>query len=111
MAMTKLEEVEAAVAQLSPEELAQLRAWLDELEERLFDEKIARDAAAGKLDKLEAKACEDEKAGRVQDLQVCGTPPTRTSGKRTVRFPNPFVIKPTRASPSSSKTPSTDLYT
>jgi hypothetical protein len=66
--MTKLEEIEAAVTQLSPEELKQFRAWLDELEERLFDERIARDAAAGKLDKLEAKAREDEKAGRVRDL-------------------------------------------
>ena len=66
--MTKLEEIEAAVAQLSPEELKQFRAWLDELEERLFDEKIERDAKAGKLDKLEAKARDDCKAGRVRDL-------------------------------------------
>lgn len=66
--MTKLEEIEAAVAKLSPEELKQFRAWLDELEERLFDEKIERDAKAGKLDKLEAKAREDEKAGRIRDL-------------------------------------------
>ena len=66
--MTKLEEIEAAVAQLTPEELKQFRAWLDELEERLFDEKIARDAAAGKLDKLEAKARADLRAGRVRDL-------------------------------------------
>jgi hypothetical protein len=66
--MTKLEDIEAAVAQLSPEELKQFRAWLDELEERLFDEKIARDAVGGKLDKLEAKAREALKAGRVRDL-------------------------------------------
>ncbi len=66
--MTKLEEIEAAVAELSAEDLKKFRAWLDELEERLFDEKIARDAKAGKLDKLEAKAREDLKAGRVKDL-------------------------------------------
>lgn len=66
--MIKLEEIEAAVAKLSPADLKKLRAWLDELEERLFDEKIERDAKAGKLDKLEAKALEDYKAGRIKDL-------------------------------------------
>jgi hypothetical protein len=66
--MTKLEEIEAAVAQLSAEERRKLRAWLNELEERLFDEKIERDAKAGKLDTLEAKARENYKAGRVRDL-------------------------------------------
>jgi hypothetical protein len=66
--MVKLEDIEAAVAQLSPEELKTFRAWLDELEERLFDEKIARDAKGGKLDAIEAKALENLKAGRVRDL-------------------------------------------
>jgi hypothetical protein len=66
--MTKLEEIEAAVAKLSPADLKKFRAWLDEREERLFDETIERDAKAGKLDKLEAKALEDYKAGRVKDL-------------------------------------------
>lgn len=66
--MTKLEDIEAAVANLSPADLKKLRAWLDELEERLFDEQIARDAKAGKLDKLEAEALEDHRAGRVKDL-------------------------------------------
>jgi mRNA-degrading endonuclease RelE of RelBE toxin-antitoxin system len=66
--MTKLEEIEQAVEKLSPEELKRFRAWLDELDERLFDEKIERDAKAGKLDALEARAIEDCKAGRTKDL-------------------------------------------
>jgi hypothetical protein len=66
--MTKLEEIEAAVAKLSVEERRKLRAWLNELEERLFDEKIERGAKAGKLDALEAKARGNHKAGRVRDL-------------------------------------------
>lgn len=66
--MTKLEEIEAAIAKLSPEELKRFRAWLDELEERQFDDRIERDAKAGKLDKLETEALEDHKAGRVKDL-------------------------------------------
>ena len=66
--MVKLEDIEAAVEKLSPEELKRFRAWLDELEERLFDERIERDARAGKLDAIEAKALENLKAGRVRDL-------------------------------------------
>jgi hypothetical protein len=66
--MTKLEEIEAAVAQLSPADLKKLRAWLDELDERLFDEKIERDAKAGKLDKLAAKAIAEDDAGTTSKL-------------------------------------------
>jgi hypothetical protein len=66
--MTKLEEIEAAVAQLSPEDLKKLRAWLDELDERLFDEKVERDAKAGKLDKLAAKAIAEDDAGATSKL-------------------------------------------
>ncbi len=66
--MTKLEDIEKAVTRLSAEERAKLRAWLEELEERLFDEAIERDAKAGKLDKLAASARENLKAGRIRDL-------------------------------------------
>jgi mRNA-degrading endonuclease RelE of RelBE toxin-antitoxin system len=66
--MTKLEEIEEAVEKLSPEELRRFRAWLDELEERLFDERIERDAKAGKLDKLAAKAIAEDDAGTTSKL-------------------------------------------
>ena len=54
--MTTIEDIEKAVEQLSPEELAKFREWFDEFDERLFDVKIERDAKAGKLDKLIAEA-------------------------------------------------------
>ena len=66
--MTKLEEIEGAVAQLSPADLKKLRAWLDELDERLFDGKIERDAKSGKLDKLAAKAIAEDDAGTTSEL-------------------------------------------
>lgn len=66
--MTKLEEIEEAVEKLSPEELKRFRAWLDELEERLFDERIERDAKAGKLDALAAKAIAEDDAGTTSKL-------------------------------------------
>ena len=43
---------------------AALPALLDELRERLFDERIEADAKAGKLDKLMEEAKQDYLAGR-----------------------------------------------
>jgi hypothetical protein len=42
--MTKLEQIQSSIEKLSAEEIAALREWLDELDERLFDEKLERDA-------------------------------------------------------------------
>ena len=50
--MTKLEDIEKAVLQLNPEDLARFKAWFDEHQERLFDERIEQDVRAGKLDWL-----------------------------------------------------------
>jgi succinate dehydrogenase flavin-adding protein (antitoxin of CptAB toxin-antitoxin module) len=67
--MTKLETIQEAVKELSSDELAKLRAYLDELDADLWDAQIERDAKAGKLDKLIAKARADYEAGDVEDLR------------------------------------------
>jgi hypothetical protein len=61
--MTKIEHIEQAVSALTREELARFRAWFDELEEKLFDEALERDAKAGKLDAMAAAARANMKAG------------------------------------------------
>ncbi len=66
--MTKLEDIEKAVTQLSTEELAKLRAFLDELEADLWDAQIERDAKSGKLDKLEQRVIADYKAGLTEEF-------------------------------------------
>jgi hypothetical protein len=66
--MTRLDDIERAIAQLSEEDLAKLRAWFEEFDARVFDEKIERDAKSGKLDRLAADAVADYKAGRTTDL-------------------------------------------
>ena len=66
--MTKLEQIEAAIEKLSTDEIAKLRAWLEGLDARLFDEKIERDAKSGKLDKLIAEARANLKAGRGEEF-------------------------------------------
>jgi hypothetical protein len=50
--MTTVEDIEKAVAKLTPEQLAKFRAWFDEFDARLFDARIERDAKSGKLDGL-----------------------------------------------------------
>ena len=66
--MTKLEDIEAAIAELSPEDLARLRAWFEDLDARLFDEKIERDAKSGRFDRLAAEARAEHEAGRSRKL-------------------------------------------
>lgn len=66
--MIKIEEIEKAIGSLSSEEIVRLRAWFDELEARMFDERIERDAKAGKLDELAARGLADHKAGSSREL-------------------------------------------
>ncbi len=66
--MTKLEDIEKAITELSPEELVKLRAFLDELEADLWDAQIERDAKAGKLDHLIEKARTNYRAGLTRKL-------------------------------------------
>jgi hypothetical protein len=68
LGMTRIEDIEKAVERLSPEELARFRAWFEEFDARLFDEKIERDAKAGKLDKLLAEARANHAASRREEF-------------------------------------------
>jgi hypothetical protein len=45
-----MDQIKAAVSELTVEEQALLRAWLEQLEEQRFDDRIERDARSGKLD-------------------------------------------------------------
>ena len=63
-----VKELEKAVANLSPQELAEFRAWFQDYDVDEWDRQIARDAAAGKLDKFAEEAIADYKAGRVKEL-------------------------------------------
>jgi hypothetical protein len=66
--VTKIEDIEKAIEQLSAAELAAFRAWFEEFDERVFDEKIERDAKSGKLDKLMAEARANHEAGRREEF-------------------------------------------
>ena len=66
--MTTLEDIEKAVAELPGDKLAQFRAWFEEFEAARFDQKIERDARAGKLDRLAEQALAEFSAGRAREL-------------------------------------------
>ena len=66
--MTSVENIEKAVTKLTQVQFAKFRAWFEEYDARLFDEKIERDAKAGKLDAIAAKARANHKAGRREEF-------------------------------------------
>jgi hypothetical protein len=66
--MSTIEQIEAAILKLSHQELSQLRDWLLDLDDRLWDEQIERDAAAGKLDFLAQEALSEFESGKHQKL-------------------------------------------
>ncbi|MBV8847261.1 MAG: hypothetical protein JO307_31010 [Bryobacterales bacterium] len=55
----RVEEIEAAIAQLPPDEFRRLAQWLHAREQSTWDSRIDADAASGKLDFLFDEA-EDE---------------------------------------------------
>jgi hypothetical protein len=68
VAMTTLEDIEKAVAELPPDQLVRFRAWFEEFEAARFDRRIERDAKAGRLDQLAEQALSDFRAGRAREL-------------------------------------------
>jgi hypothetical protein len=66
--MTTTEDIEKAVEQLAPRELARFRAWFETFDAERFDKEIERDAKAGKLDALADEAIAAHRAGRSRDL-------------------------------------------
>lgn len=68
ISMTTLQEIERAITQLSPEELATFRAWFEEFDANQWDRQFEFDAATGRLDTLAQKALQHLQEGRCTDL-------------------------------------------
>ena len=66
--MTTVEAITAAIAQLPPEEIEQVRVWLAERAAAEWDAQIERDEKAGKLDALAERALAEHRAGRTRPL-------------------------------------------
>lgn len=63
-----VKEVETAIAQLSPKELAELMAWLEEYHAQMWDRQIEEDLEAGRLDALLAEVDKEYEAGLSEPL-------------------------------------------
>ena len=63
-----IEDLENAVAKLAPDQLAKFRDWFDAFDAARFDDKIERDAKAGKFDRLADQALADFREGRAREL-------------------------------------------
>jgi hypothetical protein len=65
--MSTVEEIEAAVQRLSPDDRAAFRAWFAEFDAAEWDRQFNADVAAGRLDWLAAEALADRNEGRCTD--------------------------------------------
>jgi len=68
MVMSIITELERAVQQLAPEELARFREWFAAFDAEQWDRQIERDAAAGRLDALAEEALADVREGHCRNL-------------------------------------------
>lgn len=66
--MSTVTEIERAVTDLSPQDLARFRAWFLEFDARAWDRQFEADVAAGRLDALADEALADLRAGRTRPL-------------------------------------------
>jgi len=63
-----VEKIKQDVQALSPEELAQFRAWFLEYDWAAWDRQLEHDVRAGKFDDLAEKALRDHAAGKTKPL-------------------------------------------
>lgn len=66
--MSKVEQIENQIQELSPKELASLREWFAEYDAAMWDRQFESDVKAGKLDALGDRALRDHLAGRSTKL-------------------------------------------
>ena len=66
--MSRVEELEKAVRELSPDDLRQFREWFFEFDAEFWDRQLERDAADGKLDSLIKEARAEHREGGTRPL-------------------------------------------
>ena len=66
--MSPVEDIERAVRQLEPEDLATFRHWFGEFDAEVWDRQIEEDITAGRLDALADQALRDRHEGHCTEL-------------------------------------------
>ena len=63
-----IQELEQAVTDLPPKELARFREWFDEFDAQAWDKQMEADAGSGKFDKIAEQAGNDYQAGKAKEV-------------------------------------------
>jgi hypothetical protein len=66
--MSKVDELKTAIERLPKHQFTELVRWLSEKDWEMWDEEIAADSKAGKLDFLVREAFEEKAKGTLTDL-------------------------------------------
>ena len=66
--MTEVQQLEEIIQNLSPDDLAKFRDWFLEYDANRWDQQIAGDFKAGRLDRMMADAKADFEAGKAHEL-------------------------------------------
>lgn len=68
MSLSTIADIERAIRSLTPREVEELYAWIEEHYSQSIDNRVEADLAAGRLDKAMHRALEDERKGNVKPL-------------------------------------------
>ena len=63
-----VKEIETAIAQLPPAQVAELAEWFEEFHARIWDRQLEQDLKAGRLDSLLKEAEKDLESGHCEPL-------------------------------------------
>jgi len=63
-----VKEIESAIANLPPAQIAELAKWFEEFHAQVWDQQIERDLKAGRLDSLLEEAKQDLESNRCREL-------------------------------------------
>ena len=66
--MSTVHDIEEAIRQLAPKDLAAFRTWFTAFDAEQWDQQFEEDVAAGRLDALAQEAIQDLQAGQCTDL-------------------------------------------
>ena len=63
-----IQQLELAVTQLPPKDLARFREWFDGFDAQVWDKQFEADAESGKLDKIAEQSLNDYRTGKAKEL-------------------------------------------
>ena len=63
-----IKEIESAIAQLPPSDLAELAKWFEEYHAQVWDDQLEQDVKSGRLDALIREAEKDFEQGQCETL-------------------------------------------